>query len=128
MATARLPLVLVSGETRQIQPGDTLVSGDGLPFGLGSVAVAVTGTQNGSNLSFTLASAIVNTALVFLNGQLLVENVDYSLSGTVLAFITAPISTDVIQAFGYTGAAAPNNTLALMDNEVTARLNLAILR
>src|SRR5207244_3268928 len=76
---------------------------------VGSSLVAVSGTQNGSNKVFTLASAITAADQIYLNGQLLTPGSgnDYVISGTNLTFqaaIAAPLSTDVIRAYGYTGA------------------------
>lgn len=67
--------------------------------------VSVTGTQDGSNKTFTLGSAIDTGVQIFLNGQLLNEGStnDYTISGTTLSFSTgfsAPVSTDVIKAYG----------------------------
>jgi hypothetical protein len=87
-------------------------------FGTGSgggggstAAISVSGTQNGSNKVFTLSSAITaGVGLVFVNGQLLIpgSSNDYVISGTTLtiqAACPAPISTDVVQVFGYTDTA-----------------------
>lgn len=69
-------------------------------------AVAVTGTQDGTNKIFAIASAVTaNTEQIFINGQLLNPGSgnDYVLAGTVLTFQAAmffPINADVIRAYG----------------------------
>lgn len=66
----------------------------------------ITGTQDGSNKSFTLGNALeAASEAVFLNGQLLVpgSSNDYTISGTTLTFaagFTAPVATDVIRVYG----------------------------
>lgn len=108
---SRKPLVLTSGEPRQLQTGDILVDGDGNPIKGSSSPIAVSGTQDGSNKVFTLASAInAGTELVFFNGQKLTSGSsnDYLVSGTTLTFqaaFPAPISTDRIEVY-----AAPTST------------------
>jgi archaellum component FlaF (FlaF/FlaG flagellin family) len=86
--------------------------GTGSGGGAGSTAaISVSGTQNGSNKVFTLSSAITaGVGLVFINGQLLIpgSSNDYVISGTTLtiqAACPAPLSTDVVQVFGYTDTA-----------------------
>lgn len=73
--------------------------------GAAQAEVAVSGTQDSSNKTFTLASSISTGEQIFLNGQLLTSGSsnDYTISGTTLTFaagFTAPASTDVIRAFG----------------------------
>jgi archaellum component FlaF (FlaF/FlaG flagellin family) len=85
----------------------------------GTSEVAVTGTQNSSNKTFTISNAINGVALVFLNGQLLTSGSsnDYTVSGTTLTFTSgraAPLSTDVIRVMGYVSGATvvPNGGAA----------------
>lgn len=58
------------------------------------------GTQNGSNLAFTLGHSPTGSSLeVYLNGVLQVAGADYSLSGNTITFTYAPIVTDVIRCW-----------------------------
>ncbi len=65
--------------------------------------VTITGTQDSSNKTFTLASPIPggNLHMFFNNGQLLTYGSDYTITGTTLEFATlypAPTPTDVLRA------------------------------
>lgn len=68
--------------------------------------LTVTGTQDGSNKTFTISSApTAGTDMLVLNGQVLKNGAsdDYTLSGTTVTFnagFTAPEAADVIQAYG----------------------------
>ncbi len=90
-------------------------------------SVSVSGTQDGSNKVFTLASSVSSgTELVFLNGQLLVNGAsdDYLVSGTTLTFQAAqpaPISTDKIKVYAVGTAGGYNLTQAEYD---TLRLGM----
>lgn len=69
-------------------------------------ADAVTGTQDGSNKVFSIATAVsANSEMIFVNGQLLTpgSSNDYVISSTTVTFqaaFTAPAATDVIRAYG----------------------------
>lgn len=69
-------------------------------------AVAVTGTQDGTNKTFTVGSALAaGSEQIYLNGQMLTpgSSNDYILSGTTLTFqaaFPAPLATDVLRAYG----------------------------
>lgn len=55
------------------------------------------GTINGTNTSFTLAnSPLSGTLKVFLNGQRLTLTTDYTITGTSLSMVSAPVSGDVL--------------------------------
>ena len=58
------------------------------------------GSVNGSNTSFTLAHAPnpASSLCLFLNGQLLTETEDYTLSGSTITFVAAPDSGSIIRA------------------------------
>jgi hypothetical protein len=57
------------------------------------VEASPSGTINGSNVTFTLASTPTSNSLsLYLNGVLQTPNVDYTLSGTTITFTTAPVS------------------------------------
>lgn len=69
-------------------------------------STAVSGTQNDSNKTFTIANAVsAGSEQVFLNGQLLNPGSgnDYVISGTTVTFqaaMTAPSASDVIRVYG----------------------------
>ena len=53
------------------------------------------GVKNGSNTIFGLTYApLPETLLVFKNGQTLIEDIDYTISGVTITFVLAPIETD----------------------------------
>ncbi len=66
--------------------------------------VPISGTQNGTNRDFVLQSIITSPVnLFFINGQLVVENVDYVISGTALSIDPdrpAPEPSDNLRVFG----------------------------
>lgn len=63
--------------------------------------VAISGTQNGTNLVFTLASAVdADSEMIMKNGQILKKVADYTISGTTVTFVTAPKSFHVLTAKG----------------------------
>jgi hypothetical protein len=69
-------------------------------------STTVSGTQDGSNKTFTIGDSLSSDSeQVFLNGQLLTPGSgnDYTLSSTTLTFtsgFSAPVSTDVIRVYG----------------------------
>lgn len=67
----------------------------------GSYADAETpaGTINGLNTSFTLANTPVSdsSVFVFLNGQRQTKNEDYTISGSIITFITAPLTGSILR-------------------------------
>jgi hypothetical protein len=63
--------------------------------------VDVSGTINGSNDVFTLASAVRNgSEAIYLNGLLLSVSDDYAVSGTSLTFVAAPEAGDKVVVYG----------------------------
>jgi hypothetical protein len=61
--------------------------------------VSDTFTGNGTQTNFTLTQAsTTGGTLVTINGVIQIPDVSYSVSGTNLSFIEAPLSTDVIEA------------------------------
>jgi hypothetical protein len=59
----------------------------------------LTGTKNGSNLTFTISAAPVNFMILFFNGFKLDLGTDFTRSGTTITLLTAaPISTDNLEA------------------------------
>lgn len=70
--------------------------------------LTITGTQDGSNLIFTLSAFPVTALLLYVGGQLLAEGTDFTRSGVTITFSgsglgSAPLSTDVLQAFALGG-------------------------
>lgn len=60
------------------------------------------GTINGTNAEFTLANTpIAATVQVYLNGLLQEATDDYTLSGTTVTFVSAPLAGDKIRAIYY---------------------------
>lgn len=66
--------------------------------------ITISGTQNGTNRNFVLSDSLTYPQnLFFINGQLVQESVDYTISGTALTIdssISAPVSTDTLRLFG----------------------------
>lgn len=59
----------------------------------GTVSVivqAVSGTINGSNTAFTIPLSFTGKSFIDLNGQILVQDVDYTVSDTDITYTTAP--------------------------------------
>lgn len=63
--------------------------------------IAVSGVQDGVNVTFTLASAPMNTLFLFLNGVLLAYGVGYTRATTTITFLAPyiPQSGDIIRAY-----------------------------
>lgn len=58
-----------------------------------------TGNINGSNVTFTLAyTPVTGTVKVYLDGQRMALTADYSISGTTITFVEAPVTGSVLQA------------------------------
>lgn len=53
---------------------------------------SVSGTINGSNKVFTISTAFSGKSFIDLNGQMLAEDTDYTVSGTTVTYVTAPAS------------------------------------
>ncbi len=75
--------------------------------------IVISGTQDGSNKTFTMASALNGgtTHQFFINGQLLKYTADYTISSTTLTISAdrnAPLSTDVLTLFGSVGTTVVN--------------------
>lgn len=54
------------------------------------LAETVSGTINGSNVTFTFPTAFTGSSFISLNGQTMVGGVDYTVSGTTITYIMAP--------------------------------------
>jgi len=50
----------------------------------------VSGTIDGSNVTFTIANSFSGVSFISLNGQLMVDGVDYTVSGTIITYAVAP--------------------------------------
>lgn len=59
------------------------------------------GTINGSNVNFTLANPPNPPACLelYANGIEQIQNMDYTLSGAAITYITAPATGDILRAF-----------------------------
>ena len=56
-----------------------------------------TGSINGSNTDFVLANTPVSGSVkVFLNGVRQKLTIDYTISGTTITFLVAPVTNDII--------------------------------
>jgi hypothetical protein len=76
-----------------------------------STATTLTGTINGSNKDFTLSQtpSSAKSENVYLNGVRQSYTSDYTMSGTTLSFVTAPVSGDVIVVAYLTGGTGSGN-------------------
>lgn len=59
----------------------------------------ITGTVNGVNSGFTVPLAFVGKSVISLAGQIFVEDVDYTVSGTAITFTTPPPADYAGQTF-----------------------------
>jgi hypothetical protein len=77
--------------------------------------IAVSGTQNSSNKTFTLASAPTSTTnQFFINGQLMTYTEDYTLSGSTITIAIdrpAPSTTDALLFYGSLGSGGGGGTV-----------------
>ncbi len=57
------------------------------------------GSINGSNTSFTIANTPLEgeAVFVFLNGLYQTPTTDYSISGTTITFVTAPVTNQILK-------------------------------
>jgi hypothetical protein len=69
---------------------DYYQSGGGGSGAFGSQVIS--GDMDGSNVSFTVSTAISGTSFIALNGQLMVQDVDYTISGTDITYVSPPAS------------------------------------
>ena len=83
-----------------IPAGPSIPSGSGGNWSFNEIP---SGTINGTNTTFTLAhTPVAGTLMLFLNGVLVMQNADYSLSGNTVTFSTAT---------GFYGAPKPGDTV-----------------
>ena len=77
-----------AGRTYKMVLGPTAKTIDDL---LGSISVqTVSGTLDGSNTAFTIPSSFTGKSIIALNASILVEDADYTVSGTNIAYLSAP--------------------------------------
>jgi len=92
------------------------------------IKIAISGTQNNSNKTFTLASTPTgSTQQFFINGQLLNYTDDYIVSGTTLTISSdrpAPTATDVLTYFGALGATGIVNVVIINTQVASYTLDL----
>lgn len=56
------------------------------------------GTINGSNTAFTTGNApVAGTVQIFLNGLLQTLTTDYTISGSNITYVTAPLTGDILR-------------------------------
>ena len=81
--------------------GGGLLGGAGTALALDFVREAPAGTKNGTNTAFTITNGgMTSGALLYKNGLLLEPaGVDYTLSGTSITMVVAPISSDTLTAW-----------------------------
>lgn len=58
--------------------------------------IGITGTQNGVNVTFTVSDTV---ARLYRNGILLSSPGDYSVTGTTLTFVSAPLADDSLLGY-----------------------------
>ncbi len=58
---------------------------------LGSLSVqTVSGTLDGNNTAFTVSNSFSGKSVIALNGMILVQDVDYTVSATNITYLSAP--------------------------------------
>jgi len=86
------------GGTQVLNQVNSSNLGSGFPLNLSS-PITPTGTINGVNKVFTLPTTPGAVVLVFLNGLLQQGGgVDYTLAGTSITFVVAPITGDSVRS------------------------------
>lgn len=89
--------------------------------GGGSLAFqTLSGTINGSNTTFTFSSAISGKSIIDLNGQLLIEDTDYTISGTTVTYVTAPPSNGGIDTHVLISGGGAVATVTSVNNEIVS--------
>lgn len=74
----------------------TFVSTGGGGSGGGTLAKQlVSGIIDGSNLVFTVPTAFVGKSIIILDSQTFVQDLDFTISGTTITYITAPASDHI---------------------------------
>jgi hypothetical protein len=77
-----------SGKTYKLVLGPTVKTIDDL---LGSLSVqTVSGTLDGSNTAFTISNSFSGKSIIALNGMILVQDANYTVSGTNISYLSAP--------------------------------------
>jgi len=87
--------------------------------GGGSLAFqTLTGTIDGSNKTFTFSSAIAGQSIIDLNGQLLIQDTDYTISGTTVTYVTAPPSNGGIDTHVLISGGGAVASVTSVNNEI----------
>jgi hypothetical protein len=77
-----------AGKTYKMLLGATAKTIDDL---IGSLSVqTVSGALNGSNTAFTIPNSFTGKSVIALNGMILIEDADYTVSGTNITYPLAP--------------------------------------
>jgi hypothetical protein len=64
---------------------------------LGSLSVqTVSGALSGANTAFTIPSSFTGSSIIALNGMILVQDADYTVSGTNITYLSAPPSLGAV--------------------------------
>lgn len=98
--TPTAPTATVGTNTTQIATtAFVLANAGGLSASNFVFSEVPSGTVNGSNVTFTIANtATSGTLRIFNNGLRLKATTDYSLSGTTITFVSAPLTGDLLLA------------------------------
>lgn len=88
-----------TGNVPKFLTDGTLTDSGVAAAGLGGSSVIPAGTLDGTNKTFTLATAPAGPLLLFLNGVEQLEGTDYTLSGTAITYTVAPKADDWQKAF-----------------------------
>ena len=99
LGTSTFTRATSTGGTQVLNQINSSNLGSGFPLNLSSPIIP-TGTVNGVNKIFTLPGTPTGVALVFLNGLLQSPGGgnDYTISGAIITFNTAPLTNDVVLA------------------------------
>lgn len=83
--------------TSPIEITETINGGGGGGFGVATQTV--TGTINGSNTTFSVATSMASALVLYLAGSPYQPGVDFTVSGTTITFTTAPSASLAGQPF-----------------------------
>lgn len=76
----------------------TALASSGLTSGNFITRETPSGTINGSNTAFTLANTpVAGTEHVYLNGILQTSTTDYTISGSTITYVAAPVAGDILR-------------------------------
>ena len=95
-ATGLVAVTNPNGTTAWVAPGTGILATPPPVINFAN-AVNVPGTPNGTITAFTLAQTPKSAVSIMINGQVL-DPSNFTVSGAVVTFLTAPIATDNLQA------------------------------